>query len=196
MRSLGVFLAMVLLATACSNEASEEIRLVSRVPHDASALRCDDGVSWTFGNDLERPTIVSEMFRILEFEGTHCEADLADVTLRNLNGLTAVASGFGPISSRTLQFADTDTPCTDPGGDEAFASGIVRASEPSVITLTFDDGAVAALTPELGTFVMSTCYAETGQWAGSAGSLAGRSGTYRWIEGPLQIELVLTDSKP
>lgn len=185
--------AVLALLLSCGGPGPEEVTLVSRVPHDLPPLRCS-GTTWTFGNDLERPTMLSETFRFLHFEDVDCQVELGDVTLRDSQGRTAVATGFTPISTANMVYRETTTPCGTPGGraNEPFGTGAIELVGDHAVQLIFDEGSAAELRPQTADFVRATCYAEAGSWIGTAGEYAGHSGTYRWLETTLQIELHLT----
>jgi hypothetical protein len=192
--------AFTLLASSCAGGGPpEDIVLVSRVSHDVTPLRCTDGVSYTFGEALERPTVIGEIVELLEQQGEQqgvlCEAELADVTLRDASGLTVVATRFAVISNQTLSLLAEEFQCGDPATEfnSEFTAGALKTGEVQVVTLLFDDGARAELTREASAFVADACYEESGRWTGNAGALDGRNGSYRWVEDVLQIEVVLSD---
>ena len=54
-----------------------------------------------------------------------------------------------------------------------------------------DGRIVTSRMPEVAISIDNACYDEVGRCEGVAGSLRGRSGTYRWINDTLQTELTL-----
>jgi hypothetical protein len=195
MRSGSGVAAFMLLASSCAGGGPpEDIVLVSRVSQDVTQLQCADGVSFTLGEGLERPGTIGTALALLEEEGLLCKAELADVTLRDASGRTAVATGFAVISNQTLRLAAEEFQCGDPAAefDSGFGAGALEADDVQVVTLSFDDGARAELTREASAFVDPACYEESGSWTGNGGALDGRSGSYRWVEDWLQIEVVLS----
>lgn len=184
----------MLLAGACSEDEPEDVGLVSRVPHDVAPLLCDDDVSWTFSNIVERATVISGAFEILELEGTSCEAELRDVTFRDADGRTALATGFAPISNQTMTTVWGAVQCGGAEFDANQLGGELETDEVQAVTVSFDDDTEAVLTREASAFVDGMCYEETGSWVGTAGSLDGQSGAYRWVEDELQIDLALSNS--
>ena len=187
--------AYTLLASSCAGGGPpEDIVLVSRVSHDVTQLQCGDSVSFTLGTTLDRPSAIGTAVEFPEAHGLLCEAELADVTLREAGGRTAVASGFAVISGQTLSVVAEEFQCGDPATEfnSEFPAGALKADEIQVVTLSFDDGARAELIREASAFVDMVCYEESGQWTGNAGALDGRSGSYRWVEDELQIEVVIS----
>jgi hypothetical protein len=98
------------------------------------------------------------------------------------------------ISSQTLSVLAGEFQCGNPAREfnSEFPAGALKADDVQVVTLSFDDGARAELIREASAFVDTVCYEESGQWTGNAGALAGRSGSYRWVENELQIEVVIS----
>lgn len=195
MRSRVGVVVLTLLASSCAGGGPpEDIVLVSRVSHDVTPLQCADDVSYTLGDRLERSATIGTALELLEVQAVFCEAKLADVTLRDSMGRTAVATGFAVISSRTLSFLAAESQCGDLATEfkPDVTAGALTADEVQVVTLSFDDGARAELTRDSSSFVDLECYEESGRWTGKAGTLDGRTGSYRWVENELQIEVALS----
>ena len=169
-RLLAALLLGASLAGSCSAQGPDEVVLVSREWAD---------LEWTCWNGFDF------MCRI-EFPGQ---------TFRDADGRVATV---GPTDMVwRLEVSGSEAEC---GGDmirdqtSFFRFAPSGPDETPRQSLVFDDGSAVQLFVKSTTVVWDKCSESVGRWEGVAGTFEGRTGTYRWTDDGLQIELVLTDS--
>jgi hypothetical protein len=122
-----------------------------------------------------------------------CRYITSALTFRDADG--DVATGRASEVSFHGILLDAEAECGGVGKAwlaEGFRLENFELIEPFQLVLT--DGSSLQLMPEAAIVIdnRNACYDEVGRWEGVAGSLRGRSGTYRWIDDTLQTELTLS----
>ena len=168
MRSISVAriaLVVITLGSACSGAPDEDRTFVNRSSTEKELACADDR--------------------------TLCRFTTSALTFRDVDG--EVATGGASEGSFEPEFQlPFDAECG--GVIKAWPGEPVRWNnfemiEPLQIILA--DGSSLQLVPEVAISIEGACYDERGRWEG-VGSLHGRSGTYRWLNDTLQIELNLS----
>jgi hypothetical protein len=123
--------------------------------------------------------------------GNRCRYITSALTFRDADGDVAT----GRASEVSFHGIPLDAEAECGGVAKAWLADSFRLEnfeliEPLQLVLT--DGSSLQLMPEAAIAIRNQCHDEVGRWEGVAGSLRGRSGTYRRIENTLQTELTLS----
>ena len=172
MRSVASLVVVAGLLASCAADRNAETVLVTRV-------------DWPF----EATYIGDDTWRVSPEE----------LTLRDADGELAVIEPFVKdehLESRML--LETEQPCDQvyPGQTQAGFVSYPETSGEQSYSVRFADGGRVTLFPEsaISLFLAGGCFDEIGRWEGVAGSFNSRSGSYRFVQGDLQTELVLTEN--
>lgn len=151
-----IALVLITLGSACSGASDEHRTFVNRDAGNRGDLVCDE-------------------------EQTRCRFTSPALTFHDVDGEVAKGGAsegsFGPFAPN---FLDAEAEC---GGVVERASRMDSFEMIEPLQLVLADGSSLQLVPEMSTEISAIgtrCYDEAGRWEGVAGSLRGRSGTYRW----------------
>lgn len=160
------------LACSCAAEGPAETRLVSRVWPD---------VFVTCENDNN---------------GLVCRLEGSGDTFRVADGRTATVEPYDVewvmelLGRGEVECAGEQIQTFPHNGNRLLDAGPDQRRR----ALVFDDGSAVELLIESWVHIIDICTESVGRWEGLAGTFEGRSGTYRWTDDLVQVELVLTDS--
>ncbi len=171
MRSIASLVVVAGLLASCAADRNAETVLVTRV-------------DWPF----EAINIGDDTWRV----------SAEELTLRDADGNIAVIEPF--VKDERVEFQlllETEQPCDQAhsGRTQAMFVSYPETSGEQSYSVRFADGGVATLFPESAISLdAGGCFDEIGRWEGVAGSFNNRSGSYRFVQGEVQTELVLTES--